>query len=219
MDFGIFSVLGLSLLLGLKHALEPDHVIGVATVSSQKKNLRESLKSAFWWGTGHTITIAVVTLIIFLIGNTELGDSPLFTWFERGVGVMLIVLGIKLFIDIIRGKKLHTHSDDDHEHSHTIKGRTDFQSAIIGGVHGLAGSGAVVVAMGAELEGFGQYLTYIILFGIGSVLGMMIATGAISLPIISSKGGHVSDKVARIVMILAAVISILFGAYLLWELR
>ena len=223
MEFGIFGFLIASLVYGLKHALEPDHVIGVATVSSKEHNMSGALKSALYWGLGHTITIGLVTLVIFLIGNLALAESSIFTWFERGVGIMLIVLGIKTLMDVASGKQVHTHDHDGEPHTHQLKGRTTLQSVIIGGIHGLAGSGAVVVGMGATLDSVSQYISYIALFGAGSILGMMIATGVISIPMITSQTlTGKSDSTARItryVVIAAGIISILFGLYLLWELR
>ena len=102
MEIGFLSILVLGFVLGIKHAIEPDHVIAVSTIASQSKKLWQSTLSGVFWGIGHTTTLFIFGIIVILMK----GEIPNI-WvmsLEFLVGIMLIYLGIT---SILFSKSIH----------------------------------------------------------------------------------------------------------------
>lgn len=184
------SVLGLllGLLVGLRHAFEPDHLTAVATLATDARDAKRGAILGAWWGLGHTVSLVIVGIV--LIGANAVMPAHIAARFELGVCAMLIVLGVRA---IYRGIKLgvvgptyqHTHSGVPHVHagvsSHLHVGRHVVapRPLMVGLVHGLAGSGALTAIVFAELPGTSARVAYIAVFGIGSVAGMAIASAIV----------------------------------------
>ena len=157
-----FFVLVAGFVIGLFHAFEPDHVVAVATQnlkSTQKNSLsffrqigsgaiKSSILGALW-GAGHTSSLILVSLLIFVFSMNI--PNEMFSNFEFGVGVMLVILGVFTYLNrrLVGEKHIHTHTHDDvihtHSHAHDKVHSHGHKSYIIGCIHGLAGSGSVVV--------------------------------------------------------------------------
>lgn len=191
----------LGFLIGMIHALEADHLAAIASFSVRKNSLRDTLKLGYSWGVGHTVTLFLMVVPVYLFGGaisllTEAG-------LELLVGVMLVYLGANIIYrlrrdrvhlhvhshaDEIRHIHVHSHKDDttrdnssSHDHSH--RPRISGRAFGIGLVHGLAGSAALLVyAQGAILQPW-VIIPYVLLFGAGSILGMTLISKAISIPI------------------------------------
>lgn len=187
-------------LLGLRHALEADHVAAVASLSSRTHSVRDALRVGMAWGAGHALTLLTVCLIVLALG---VGFSDkVSTGLEFLVGVMLVLLGADVIRRVIRdrvhahghshdrrGKHLHVHSHADdrvhatasHDHAHTsgLTGR----AMMVGLMHGLAGSAALLVVSIVNTADFTIGLIYVALFGIGSMLGMAALSITIALPL------------------------------------
>lgn len=198
----MLNLLLLGLFLGLRHALEADHVAAVASLSNSKQSLSASIKQGAAWGIGHTITLFIFgSIVIFM--DTVIPDS-LARKLELAVGVMLILLGADVLRRMIRSKvhfHSHLHADGNthfHAHSHAGQQLSQHQNLnhkhqhskafplralLIGLMHGMAGSAAVILltfdAGTSPLQG----MLYILLFGIGSMLGMALLSLVISLPL------------------------------------
>jgi ABC-type nickel/cobalt efflux system permease component RcnA len=112
MEISLLSVLAVGFILGIKHAIEPDHVIAVSTITSHSKKLWRASLAGVFWGIGHTATLFIVGLILILMKGEipEIWDMSL----EFAVGIMLIYLGITSLFSS-RKKKIHVH---EHEHEH-----------------------------------------------------------------------------------------------------
>ncbi|MFB5606254.1 MAG: sulfite exporter TauE/SafE family protein, partial [Nitrosarchaeum sp.] len=190
----------LGLVIGIQHAFEPDHMAAVGTQlfkNKSKNGINDIIKSTFtkssiigvFWGAGHTTTLVVIGLLSFFF-TISIHDE-IFSAFELLVGIMLIFLGIttvwkKKFTFAHRHPHQHSdgnlhfdahdHNDSNHNHAH--------KSYLIGMIHGLAGSGSLVVLAAATLDSMEMTLTFILLFGIGSIIGMMLVSGLIGLPIL-----------------------------------
>lgn len=197
-NFAISSlwILTLGFLLGLKHATEADHLAAVSTIVSERKNLFSSALIGGLWGLGHTISLlvagALVLLFDFKIGaRTE-------NWLEFCVGVMLILLGANVMRKILTGGELHFHAHRhglrQHAHPHIHQPGTDDsaethhglsfnpRALLIGMMHGLAGSAALLFLIVQTIESKTIGFLYILIFGLGSVGGMMLMSFLVGLP-------------------------------------
>jgi len=226
MEVTFFSILALGFILGIKHAIEPDHVIAVSTIASKSKKLWHSSLAGVFWGIGHTLTLFIVGIIVILMK----GEIPekLAMSLEFLVGIMLVYLGVKTIISF-KNVHVHQHQHDGelhkHVHSHQNSGEHDHQhehkkgsyvkSMLIGLVHGLAGSGAMVLLTMSTVKNVGEAAIYIFIFGAGTVIGMLFFTTIIGIPfVLSKKRGNISGTLG----IATGVISTIFGLYYMYNL-
>lgn len=226
-------VLGLGLSIGLEHAFEPDHVVAVSTQISRgrfaQKSITQTIKSGTlrssvlgaFWGAGHTTTLVLMGLLVYALAVRI--EQNIFSSLELGVGIMLIILATCTILN----KKIihlyhrhphqhtdgsihydsHDHIDVDHKHTH--------KSYLIGCVHGLAGSGSLVVLTASTLNNVGMVLGFILIFGIGSVVGMTLISGIMGIPFaLSSKTAKI-NKIARYV---AGILSLVIGANIVYQI-
>jgi high-affinity nickel permease len=202
MEASIISILGLGFILGIKHAVEPDHVIAVSTIASQTKKLSRSSLAGGFWGIGHTATLFLIGLIVLLL-KEEISERLAMS-LEFLVGVMLVYLG---FTGMLTYRKLsgHTHSID----------RSHWKSVAVGFIHGLAGSAAMVLLTMSTVHSIWQGLVYIIVFGAGTVIGMLLFTTVIGLPFVLT-AGH--SRFNRVLTQATGLISMTFGVYYMYNL-
>ncbi len=197
----ISKLLLIGLFIGMRHALEADHVAAVASLTSKKQPLSYTLKQGAAWGIGHTITLLLFGSIVILMDTVM--PEYLALRLELAVGIMLIILGLDVLRQVIKKKihfhehkhkngeyhfHAHSHADEPmsehnklkHEHQHTKT--FPIRALVIGLMHGMAGSAAVIlltVDMGTTPI---QGILYILLFGIGSITGMALLSVVITLP-------------------------------------
>ena len=219
---------GLGSLLGMRHALEPDHLAAVTTmVSRERSSVRAALLGA-WWGIGHTLALLVVGAALVIV-RAEL-PAAISDAFELAVALMLIVLGIRsVQVAALQApggpRHLHRHGLIVHSHpavpAHVHIGSWTFakRPLLVGAVHGLAGSGALTALVLATLPTTGARLMYVLLFGIGSTLGMAALSGLLGWPL-ARLGAH--HRVARTISVavgcVSIVIGIMWGLPLVWRL-
>jgi hypothetical protein len=197
LDTEFFTVLGLGFVLGLRHALDTDHLAAVSTVLAQRPSWRASSVIGFSWGLGHTLMLLIVGAFVLLLRVRI--PEPVAVGAEFAVGGMLIVLGGGLGIRLIRERwhlhrhdhngeshiHLHSHAlDAGHRHPHWL--RDSIRPLCIGMVHGLAGSAALLLVVLAASRTVLDGLVYIAVFGLGSILGMVLVGAVLSLPIVWS---------------------------------
>lgn len=197
-DTETLTLLSIGFLLGLRHALDADHLAAVSTVLAERPSLRASSAVGFWWGIGHTLTLLIVGAIV-LVWQVRIPE-PLAVTAECGVGLLLVVLGGTLAYKLYRERwHLHAHEHHDgarhvHLHSHTLQADHRHQHWMvqslrpfsIGMAHGLAGSAALMLMILSTTQDLGQGLLSIAVFGMGSIVGMMAIGFTISLPLICS---------------------------------
>lgn len=195
----MFSILILGLLLGLQHAVEADHIAAVASITSRGSSLRDAARQGSAWGLGHSLTLLLVGGGVLLIDGV-IGEQ-MSLLLESVVGLMLILLGADVLLRLWR-KRVHfhvhshatethfhahshaagsQHAADPHQHSHTR--RLPLRSLLVGMVHGLAGSAALIVFALGSVQSIWEGLAYIAIFGFGSVIGMTTLAAVISLPL------------------------------------
>ena len=191
----IISILAFGFVLGLKHAIEADHVAAVSTIASEQRSLLGSSLVGALWGIGHTISLLAAAALIVLL-HIEISDR-VSLGLEFMVGLMLIILGVNALRKLLRGGHLHMHVHQhggrQHVHPHIHDGRQpDGRShhglklqrrpLIIGMIHGLAGSGALMLLVLSTIRQPVVGLFYVLIFGVGSTGGMMLMSALVGLP-------------------------------------
>jgi ABC-type nickel/cobalt efflux system permease component RcnA len=192
----------MGLLLGMQHALEADHVAAVSSVVSRKKGLRSISWHGAVWGLGHTLTLLLVAGTCMVL-KTRL-DEKLAERLEFAVGVMLVVLGAHVLwrlwrdrvhfgahthVDGTRHMHAHSHAHDRHHrhehsaHDHDHPERMPWRTLLVGTMHGMAGSAALVVLAASSIESPLAGLGYVLVFGLGSVVGMAALSAVIAVPL------------------------------------
>jgi ABC-type nickel/cobalt efflux system permease component RcnA len=242
MDSTALVVLGLGLLLGLKHATDADHVVAISTIVSEYRNAWRGIWVGASWGLGHTTPLlALGTLILLLRGSFMDRYSDAAPYLEFLVGIMLVFLGLQVFWNL-RKKRLHLHEhlEEEHPHAHihahapgeeTADSRREgihhffspgkpffrLKSYVIGIVHGLAGSAAVMLAVLASdaISNFWVGIWYILLFGVGTILSMSLITLVLGIPF-AVTGQY--ERINRTVAGVAGTASIAFGVFLMYDL-
>lgn len=226
----LVSLLGLGFFLGLRHALDADHLAAVATLIGQGQPLRRAARIGVLWGLGHTAALlaAALLMVVFRIQVPE----SVAAWFELGVAGLLLLLALQLIRSILRGDRLelHAHRHGGHHHSHphlhphpgTTPGGASaliheelppagplpdhgpapggLRPFLIGILHGLAGSAALLLLTLATVTDPGQALLFVVVFGIGSIGGMLAMSSVLSLPLVVA--GRYSERIFRMVQVL-----------------
>ncbi|HEX5734089.1 MAG TPA: sulfite exporter TauE/SafE family protein [Blastocatellia bacterium] len=231
MDASLWAVLTLGFSLGLRHALDPDHLVAVTTIVSEHKSLARSSLVGTFWGLGHTASLLIIGLVVIFLRSSIPDRVAL--WMEMGVAVMLIVLGANVLWRVAReqGFKFHTHthshddqpahehvhfhSHSDHDHRHRIfrLGRRPF---VVGMVHGVAGSAALTLGVLATIPSISLGLVYIAVFGLGSVGGMLLMSAIIGAPFAVTARRF--SKINGGIRFAAGLLSVVFGFMLAWDL-
>jgi hypothetical protein len=208
---------GLGSLLGMRHALEPDHLAAVSTlVGGERSGYRATLLGACW-GLGHTMALLIVGLVLVVL-RAEMPPG-LANAFEIAVAVMLIALGVRAIAKAVRlgsngPPHLHRHRWTIHQHSglpaHVHMGSWTFarRPLIIGAIHGLAGSGALTALVLTTLPSTASRLAYTALFGLGSTIGMAALSGLLGWPL-ARLGAH--ENVARVFSLVVGCVSTALG--------
>ena len=214
MDITLFSVLAIGFLLGIKHAIEPDHVIAVSTIASKSRKLWDASLAGVFWGIGHTATLFTIGIILILMK-----DDISHKWsmsLEFLVGIMLVYLGITSFLSS-RKNKQHGHLQEEHSENDQLNKRelSYFKSLFIGFVHGLAGSAAMVLLTMSAVDSVWQGSLYILIFGVGTTIGMLVFTTILGIPFVLSKKRF---TLSRSLIMVTATISVLFGIYYMYNL-
>ena len=195
----MFGVLGIGFLLGMQHALEADHIAAVSSIAARRTDVRDIVKHGLTWGLGHTLTLFLFAGAAILIGHAipEQFARPL----ETAVGIMLVGLGAHVLWRLWRDrvhfhqhghgddtKHIHAHSHANeaiphrkstHQHQHGFRWRT----LLVGLMHGMAGSAALLVLAISQVANPTYGMFYVLLFGIGSMLGMGALSVVIAVPL------------------------------------
>lgn len=225
------------LVVGLSHAFEPDHMAAISTQVQKfsRKNskvifsrfyeiktstLRNSLLGAFW-GLGHTSMILLVSALVFAFSLNI--PSQVFDGFEFIVGIMLVALGVSVYINkkIFRLRHSHPHIHENgmvhtHPHDHgTANHSHNHKSYFIGCLHGLAGSGGLIAISLSTISDIQTILSFVLVFGIGSIIGMVIVSGTISLPFSIAQN---SQKVKKLMRVVTGTTSIVIGFDIIYGL-
>jgi high-affinity nickel permease len=240
----LLSIIALGFFLGMRHATDPDHVIAVTTIVSRQRSIRHAALIGVLWGLGHTMTILVVgsTIILFgLVIPPRVGLTM-----ELSVGLMLILLGIMNLTGFMRwisetitnrasGQHWHPHGHRDYAHRHA-HGHADEATPVgwmdrtfgqlglyqiarplaVGIVHGLAGSAAVALLVLTTIRAPFAAVAYLLVFGVGTIAGMMLITAAIAVPFTVAETRFV--RLNRGLAVASGLISLCFGFFVVYQM-
>src|SRR5277367_3857833 len=199
----MLAILGLGFLLGMQHALEADHVAAVSSIAARRTDIGDIVKHGLTWGLGHTLTLFAFAGAAILFGHAipQTWSRPL----ETAVGIMLVGLGAHVLWRLSRDRvHFHPHSHGDgtvhlHAHSHArqatketvphVRARHEhvhgfrWRTLLVGLMHGMAGSAALLVLAVTQAASPAIGLGYVALFGIGSMIGMGALSSVIAVPL------------------------------------
>jgi hypothetical protein len=195
----MFGILGLGFLLGMQHALEADHIAAVSSIVARRTHIADIVKHGLTWGLGHTLTLFVFAGAAILLGRAipEHIARPM----ETAVGIMLVGLGAHVLWRLWRDRvHFHRHGHGDgmvHFHAHSHAGETvpharaphahahsfRWRTLLVGLMHGMAGSAALLVLTVSQAASPAMGLGYVALFGIGSMIGMGALSTIIAVPL------------------------------------
>ncbi len=214
----LLTALSLGFILGLKHALDADHVLAVTNIISRTKSLKASSLIGSFWGLGHALTLLLIGMLLLLFKITL--PERLALLFEFLVGVFLVLLGVKVLWDLFRdnfhvhhhthGSATHTHF---HAHSHSQSHQHYHTSFFMGMIHGLAGSAALTLLAIASTPTFLQGISLILVFGSGATLGMLLLSMVLALPFLFFQN---ITSIVKGLQVLAGSLSIILGMFLIY---
>ena len=228
MNTALLTTLVLGFALGIKHALDADHVVAVSTIVSQYRNPLNATLVGVFWGIGHTTTLLLVGIAV--IGFKLVIPDQLALSMEFLVGVVLFALGIQILWKYLPKKKhIHVHDHGDemhaHQHAHLRKAgeenldhhpRRQHRSLLLGMIHGLAGSAALMLLVLSSIQSPVEGVIYILVFGVGSILGMMVISTLIGLPFALSSGRFAA--VNHTIRFMAGALSAVLGMFLMIDI-
>ena len=195
------SILALGFLLGMRHATDADHLAAVATLATRSRSVSHTVLQGVAWGTGHTLTLMLFGGAVLVAGTVVPARAA--QALELAVGVMLVLLGADALYRLRRSRiHFHAHRHADgvahfHAHSHRSEGAPHdparhehphprgfpARALLVGMVHGMAGSAALVLLSLEALRSPAWGLLYIAIVGLGSILGMAVLSAAIAVPL------------------------------------
>jgi ABC-type nickel/cobalt efflux system permease component RcnA len=238
MDNSILLTLGLGFALGLKHATEADHLAAVTAIVSERRSIWESAKVGVLWGLGHTTSLLIAGSLVVVMGVVV--PERVSRLLELCVAVMIILLGTRLLYIAKKNRQrahihAHTHDGRHHFHLHFHENRdahpivqthegphgglSRLRTFLVGVMHGLAGSAALTLLVLTAVMRNGSAvlgLSYLLVFGVGSIGGMLIMSCLIGLPFLLSF--RLSNRLPQLLQLSAAAASVAFGFFYAWRI-
>ncbi len=223
MHTSFFALAGLGLLLGFRHAFEPDHLAAVSTLATRQGKLLDACRLGVAWAVGHSLSVGVVVGAIMLFGL----QLPRRLWPAADflVGLLLIGLGASVLVRYVRGRwHLHVHAHDggphlhlhshahDAAHAHAHPQGDARRSLGFGLLHGLAGSAAILVLLVAAAPTRTAQLAYFLAFAAGTMLGMLLVSFSLAglVRLASGRGA----RWATVLHLGSATVSVVVGVLL-----
>jgi sulfite exporter TauE/SafE len=204
LDAPVVTTLAFGFVLGLRHALDADHVAAVAALTGSGDGLRRALANGMSWGFGHAVTIGLAGGVAIALRSAV--PDRLALAFEFSAGLMLVVLGVVALRGALRDRlHVHEHRHDEvahahlhfhavlhgaaaaasHRHPHPI--RFALRPFLVGSVHGLAGSAALTLLVLATVPTALAGCLYLLIFGAGTTAGMMLMSLALGAPFVIAR--------------------------------
>jgi high-affinity nickel permease len=225
-EVGVGIILLVSLLLGLRHASDPDHLAAVTTLiasGEERDQVRKAGTMGFLWGLGHGTTLVLIGLPLVLL-NQYLPDI-VGKIAEVAIGCIIVLLAIRLLVRWRRGfyhvhvhthddgeahRHVHSHVEDEsHGHAHRVPMRTPLSSYGVGLVHGIGGSGGLTLLLISTISDKAQATGALLLFAAGTAVSMALLSTAFGLVI---AGGPIARNFERVAPVLG-VLSVAFGVW------
>ncbi len=232
-----FALLTVSFVLGLRHALDADHVAAVATITSERRSAWSASAVGALWGLGHTAALLVLACAVIAFGLHVPAQAA--NALELGVATMLIGLGGRSLWSLGSAGVLHSHVHAHgwrvHAHPHLHRHvHSDAHAAVVatnidphhgaqvwrrpllvGLMHGAAGSAAPMMIVLTTIPSRALALLYVAVFGVGSIAGMALTSALVGIPFVLA--GTRSTRITAALRIGAALASITVGLGLAWR--
>ena len=198
------AVLGLGLVLGLRHAADADHVVAVTAIAARTRSVLPAAWLGIVWGLGHTLTL-------FAVG----GGIILFNWIvppRVGLGMEFCVALALVVVGLLNLGRKPAGSEFDRSAGRPPAGR----AFVVGIVHGLAGSAAVALLVLATVREPLLACVYLLVFGVGTLLGMTLITTGFAVPVATAAqrwGGA-----ERLIRVSTGALSLVFGVWLAYHI-
>ena len=222
---GVGAVFLVSLLLGLRHASDPDHLAAVTTLiaSEEPEAVRKATFMGLSWGLGHGTTLVLLGLPLVLLGRYL--PEGIQQAAEVAIGVIIVVLALRLLARWRRGffhahhhtheggeahQHLHSHAQGPvHEHAHSAALRTPLSAYGVGLVHGVGGSGGLTLLLLSTIPSPSEAVVALLVFAAGTAVSMALLSTVFGLAIAA---GPVARNLERV----APVLGTLAGAFGVW---
>lgn len=228
------SILALGFLLGMRHATDADHVAAIATLATRSRSLGHTVVQGIAWGTGHTLTLMLFGGAVLVLGAVVPAQAA--QALELAVGVMLVLLGADA-LNRLRRERIHFHAHRHvdgvaHFHAHSHRGEGGLhdkarhehphprgfpaRALLVGMMHGMAGSAALILLSLEALRSPAWGFVYIAIFGLGSILGMALLSAAIAVPLRLT-----SHRLGRAYHGLSAAVglaTVALGCWIVWRI-
>jgi high-affinity nickel permease len=235
MDISITAALGVGFVLGVRHALDADHVAAVSALVTEERTILSSCLLGTFWGAGHTLALMAAAVVVIAFKLTIAPEVE--RGLELAVAAVLVLLGGHVLFRCVGGafhSHWHAHGGHMHDHPHAHRGldgagvetghrhrhlrllRIGGRPFLLGVVHGMAGSAALMLLTLAAIPSVVGALVYVLLFGLGSTLGMLVLSGLMGVPLALSAG---RSRVAHVVLqAVAGSVSLVLGLWILYAL-
>jgi ABC-type nickel/cobalt efflux system permease component RcnA len=221
-------VLVVGLLLGLRHASDPDHLAAVTTLiaSQERERIRKATSLGLLWGLGHGTTLVLVGLPLVLLGQylpERVGQAA-----EIAIGLIIVMLAVRLLVRWRRGvfhahahshtsgethRHLHSHAGGSvHQHAHSVTLRTPLSAYGVGLVHGVGGSGGITLLLLSTIEEPSQAVVALLIFAAGTAVSMALLSTAFGLAIATGPLARNFERVALVLGVLAGAFGIWYAA-------
>ena len=226
MDTSVTAALGLGFLLGVRHALDADHVAAVTAMVSRQHGLARSCLLGTFWGAGHTSALLVAGALVLGLKLTISPDVE--RGLEQAVAAVLVLLGGHVALTALAAFTIHGHAHvhadgvaHHHRHVHVAGApehdhpgllRIGGRPFLIGMVHGLAGSAGLMLLVLGAMPTVAGGLLYVLVFGVGSTAGMLLLSGLISVPFAMLAVRSV--RAQAMLQVLAGLASLVLGVVL-----
>src|SRR5918998_2959333 len=221
-------VLLIGLLLGLRHASDPDHLAAVTTLiaSEEQERIRKATSMGLLWGLGHGTTLIVVGLPLVLLGQylpERVGQAA-----EVAIGAIIVVLAVRMLVRWHRGvfhthahshtsgethRHLHSHTDGSvHDHAHNVTLRTPLSAYGVGLVHGVGGSGGITLLLLSTIRETSEAVAALLVFVAGTAVSMALLSSAFGLAIAAGPPSREFERVAPLLGGAAAAVRVWYAA-------
>lgn len=229
------SIFTLGFLLGMRHAADADHIAAVATLATRSRSVGQTVAQGVAWGAGHTLTLMIFGGVVLAAGTVI--PEHWAEMLELAVGVMLVALGADALFRLWR-ERVHFHAHhhaggDAHFHAHSHRGesaphdpaRHDHphprgmaaRALLVGMMHGMAGSAALILLGLEAMRSPAWAFAYIAVFGVGSIVGMLLLSAVIAVPLrLSSR--HLGQAHSGITAVVG-VATLMLGCWIVYGIQ
>lgn len=203
-----WNLLALGLLLGMRHALEADHLAAVAALATRSRSVRQTAWQGIVWGGGHTLTLTLFGGCV--LAMSKMVPAKLANSLELGVGLMLFVLGLDV-LRRVKGRRMQTHVHRREDTAHF-----PLRAFLVGMMHGMAGSAALVLLAAGSAGSVPIGIAYVTVFGAGSILGMGALSTIIAIPM--HRTVKLPEKAHVGMQMLVGIATMGLGALVIWRI-